>query len=235
MALPKLNDTPKYSVKIPSTQMTVRFRPFLVKEEKVLLLAMESDDTNDIILAILDTISACVADNIDVKKLTTYDVEYLFTQIRAKSVGETTSVNIECESCKEPNSVSIDINSINVEGLDGINYNVQLSPDMQLELKHPTYSDIFNDPTINGEDTTETLFAMIRHSMKNLKTEDEIINLENESAENLDEFVGSMNTEQFDQVRQFIDTVPVLQYDVEFDCKCGTHNKKELRGIQSFF
>jgi len=71
--------------------------------------------------------------------------------------------------------------------------------------------------------------------MKNLKTEDEIINLENESAENLDEFIGSMNTEQFDQVRQFIDTVPVLQYDVEFDCKCGTHNKKELRGIQSFF
>tara|TARA_R100000479_G_C6359256_1_gene192326 strand:- start:294 stop:1001 length:708 start_codon:yes stop_codon:yes gene_type:complete len=235
MALPKLNDTPKYSVKIPSTQMTVRYRPFLVKEEKVLLLAMESDDTNDIILAILDTISACVADNIDVKKLTTYDVEYLFTQIRAKSVGETTNVNIECESCKEPNAVSIDINSINVEGLDGINYNVQLSPDMQLELKHPTYSDIFNDPTINGEDTTETLFAMIRHSMKNLKTEDEIINLENESAENLDEFIGSMNTEQFDQVRQFIDTVPVLQYDVEFDCKCGTHNKKELRGIQSFF
>jgi|TARA_B100000035_G_scaffold51741_1_gene40356 hypothetical protein len=235
MALPKLNDTPKYSVKIPSTQMTVRYRPFLVKEEKVLLLAMESDDTNDIILAILDTISACVADNIDVNKLTTYDVEYLFTQIRAKSVGETTNVNIECESCKEPNAVSIDINSINVEGLDGINYNVQLSPDMQLELKHPTYSDIFNDPTINGEDTTETLFAMIRHSMKNLKTEDEIINLENESAENLDEFIGSMNTEQFDQVRQFIDTVPVLQYDVEFDCKCGTHNKKELRGIQSFF
>lgn len=235
MALPKLNDTPKYSVKIPSTQMTVRFRPFLVKEEKVLLLAMESDDNNDIILAILDTISACVADNIDVKKLTTYDVEYLFTQIRAKSVGETTSINIECESCKEPNTVSIDINSINVEGLDGINYNIQLSPDMELELKHPTYSDIFNDPIINGEDTTETLFAMIRHSMKNLKTEDEIINLENESAENLDEFVGSMNTEQFDQVRQFIDTVPALQYDVEFDCKCGIHNKKELRGIQSFF
>jgi hypothetical protein len=106
---------------------------------------------------------------------------------------------------------------------------------MQLELKHPTYSDIFNDPTINGEDTTETLFAMIRHSMKNLKTEDEIINLENESAENLDEFIGSMNTEQFDKVRQFIDTVPVLQYDVEFDCKCGHHNKHELRGIQSFF
>ena len=123
MALPKLNDTPKYSVKIPSTQKTVRFRPFLVKEEKVLLLAMESDDTKDIVLAILDTISACVADNIDVKKLTTYDVEYLFTQIRAKSVGETTSVSIECESCKEKNQVTVDINSIQVHGLNNVNYN----------------------------------------------------------------------------------------------------------------
>lgn len=235
MALPKLNDTPKYSVKIPSTQQTVRFRPFLVKEEKVLLLAMESDDTNDIILAILDTISSCVTDNIDVNKLTTYDVEYLFTQLRAKSVGETTTIGIECESCKEANQVKVDINSIEVHGLDNINYNITLSPNMILELKHPTYNDIINDPAIDGENPTETLFAMIRHCMKNLKTEDQIINLEDETAESIDDFVGSMNTEQFESVRDFIDNVPVMKYDVDFDCKCGHNNKRELSGIQSFF
>ena len=235
MALPKLNDTPKYSVKIPSTQATVRFRPFLVKEEKVLLLAMESDDTKDIVLAILDTISACVADNIDVKKLTTYDVEYLFTQIRAKSVGETTAVTIECESCKEKNQVTVDINSIEVHGLENVNYNILLSPDMELELKHPTYDDIINDPTIDEENPTETLFAMIRHCMKNLKTEEELINLENETPQSIDEFVGSMNTEQFESVREFVDNVPVMKYDIEFDCKCGHNNKRELSGIQSFF
>ena len=235
MALPKLNDTPKYSVKIPSTQKTVRFRPFLVKEEKVLLLAMESDDTKDIVLAILDTISACVADNIDVKKLTTYDVEYLFTQIRAKSVGETTSVSIECESCKEKNQVTVDINSIQVHGLNNVNYNVSLSPNMELELKHPTYDDIINDPTIDEENPTETLFAMIRHCMKNLKTEEELINLENETSQSIDEFIGSMNTEQFESVREFVDNVPVMKYDVEFNCKCGHNNKRELSGIQSFF
>tara|TARA_Y100001937_G_scaffold15006_3_gene20374 strand:+ start:5544 stop:6251 length:708 start_codon:yes stop_codon:yes gene_type:complete len=235
MALPKLNDTPKYSVKIPSTQKTVRFRPFLVKEEKVLLLAMESDDTKDIVLAILDTISACVADNIDVKKLTTYDVEYLFTQIRAKSVGETTSVSIECESCKEKNQVTVDINSIQVHGLNNVNYNVSLSPNMELELKHPTYDDIINDPTIDEENPTETLFAMIRHCMKNLKTEEELINLENETSQSIDEFIGSMNTDQFESVREFVDNVPVMKYDVEFDCKCGHNNKRELSGIQSFF
>jgi len=235
MALPKLNDTPKYSVKIPSTQMTVRFRPFLVKEEKVLLLAMESDDTKDIILAILDTISACVADNIEVNKLTTYDIEYIFTQIRSKSVGETTTVGIECESCKEPNQVKVDINSIQVQGLDKVNYNVSLSADMELELKHPTYSDIINDPAIDENNPTETLFAMIRHCMKNLKTEDQLINLEDETTENIDDFIGSMNTEQFESLTKFVDSVPVMQYDVEFDCECGHHNKKELRGIQSFF
>tara|TARA_Y100001972_G_scaffold126273_1_gene179608 strand:- start:33 stop:740 length:708 start_codon:yes stop_codon:yes gene_type:complete len=235
MALPKLNDTPKYSVKIPSTQQTVRFRPFLVKEEKVLLLAMESDDTNDIMLAVLDTISACVADDIDVNKLPTYDVEYLFTQIRAKSVGETTTIGIECESCKEPNQITIDINSIKVEGLDQVKFNVDLAPNMQLELKHPSYNDIFNDPSINEEDLTETLFAMVRHCMKTLKTEDQIINLEEETVDSIDDFIGSMNTEQFESIREFVDNVPAMKYDAEFDCKCGHHNKKELRGIQSFF
>ena len=196
---------------------------------------MESDDTKDIVLAILDTISACVADNIDVKKLTTYDVEYLFTQIRAKSVGETTSVSIECESCKEKNQVTVDINSIQVHGLNNVNYNVSLSPNMELELKHPTYDDIINDPTIDEENPTETLFAMIRHCMKNLKTEEELINLENETSQSIDEFIGSMNTEQFESVREFVDNVPVMKYDVEFDCKCGHNNKRELSGIQSFF
>lgn len=235
MALPKLNDAPKYSVTIPSSQQTIRFRPFLVKEEKILLLAMESEDPNDIILAILDTIAACVSDNVDINRLTTYDVEYLFTQIRSKSVGETTKVGIECESCKEQNEVVINIDGIKVDMPNDINYKIKLSNDFELEMKHPSYNDIFKDPMILEEESSETLFAMIRHCMKNLKTEDELINLENESAENLEEFIGSMNTEQFDSVRDFVENIPIMGYDVEFDCKCGTHNKKQLRGIQSFF
>jgi hypothetical protein len=235
MALPKLNDAPKYSVQVPSLQKTIRFRPFLVKEEKVLLLAMESENTDDILLAILDTVQACIADDVDVKKLTTYDVEYLFTQIRAKSVGETTKVGVNCQSCNEANEVVINIDSIEVKGLEGIEYSIQLSPDMQLQLSHPAYYTLFEDDDVKTDDPIESIFAMVRLSLDKLKTEDDIIDLKNESKENLDEFVGSMNTDQFQQVREFVENMPAMQYDVEFDCVCGHHNKHELRGIQSFF
>lgn len=235
MALPKLNDAPKYSVQVPSLQKTIRFRPFLVKEEKVLLLAMESENTDDILLAILDTVQACIADDVDVKKLTTYDVEYLFTKIRSKSVGETTKVGVNCQSCNEANEVVINVDSIEVQGLDKVEYNVQLSPDMELQLSHPAYYTLFEDDDIKTDDPIESIFAMVRLSLDKLKTEDDIIDLKNESKENLDEFIGSMNTEQFEKVREFVENMPAMQYDVEFDCKCGHHNKHELRGIQSFF
>ncbi len=235
MALPKLNDAPKYSVQIPSLQKTIRFRPFLVKEEKVLLLAMESENSDDILLAILDTIQACVVDDINVRKLTSYDVEYLFTQIRSKSVGETTKIGVECTSCSEQNEVTVQVDSIQVQGLENSHKTVHLSSEMELELSHPAYYDLFEDPNVKSGDPTETIFAMVRHSLDKLKTEDDIINLRNETAENLDEFIGSMNTEQFEGIREFVENAPAMQYDVEFNCKCGQHNKQELRGIQSFF
>ena len=105
MALPKLNDAPKYEIAVPSTGQKVRYRPYLVKEEKVLMLAMESQDQRSALNAIVDTIESCVQDDLNTKDLTTFDVEYLFTQIRSKSVGETAKIGVTCTHCDQQNEI----------------------------------------------------------------------------------------------------------------------------------
>src|SRR5210317_712407 len=107
MALPKLNDSPKYDLVIPSSKQKVRYRPYLVKEEKVLMMAMESQDMNAVLSAVVDTVAACVQDPIDKTKLAMFDVEYMFTQIRSKSVGETSKINVKCQHCEERNEVTV--------------------------------------------------------------------------------------------------------------------------------
>src|SRR6056300_818118 len=114
MALPKLNETPKYEVEIPSTGKTVRFRPYLVKEEKVLMMAFESGDQKAALRAIVDTIEACIVDKIDATNLATFDVEYLFTQIRSKSVGESSTLMIKCKECEKQNEYKFDVSQVNV-------------------------------------------------------------------------------------------------------------------------
>jgi hypothetical protein len=234
MALPKLNDTPKYSVDIPSMNKTVKFRPFLVKEEKVLLLAMESDEEDQVLGAILDTIESCIMDDINVMQLTTYDIEYLFTKIRGKSVGETTRVKLKCEACETENEVVIPLDDIKVVG-DDVDPIIELQPGMQLEMRHPAYYELKNDEHIQSGETAAATFAMIRHCLKAIKTEDNVISLKDESVQEVDEFIESMNTEQFEKVREFVETIPAMKHDVEFDCSCGHHNKIELKGMQSFF
>ena len=235
MALPKLNDAPKYSVEIPSQNKMVRFRPFLVKEEKILLMAMESEDNDHILHAIMDTIESCVNDDIDVKSLTTYDIEYLFTKIRGKSVGETATVNLECEACQAKNEVRIPLDDIKVVNDKEVPSAIELAPGMILEMRHPSYHELYADPHIQTGETAAATFAMVRHCMDKLKTEEELINLQQESPEEVDNFIESMNTDQFEAVREFIEYMPAMKHDVEFGCECGHHNKIELKGMQSFF
>ena len=235
MALPKLNEAPKYSITIPSTNKKVRFRPFLVKEEKVLLLAMESEDQDHILQAILDTITACVVDELDTRQLTTYDIEYLFTKIRAKSVGETTKVGLACEACETTNEIIIPVDDIGIKRNEDIKSIIELAPGMELELRHPSYLELFEDELVKSGETAAATFAMIRMCLKSLRTEDSIIELQKEDPKELDEFLESMNTTQFESIREWIENIPAMAHDIEFTCSCGHANKMELKGIQSFF
>ena len=138
MALPKLNDAPKYEIAVPSTGQKVRYRPYLVKEEKVLMLAMESQDQRSALNAIVDTIESCVQDDLNTKDLTTFDVEYLFTQIRSKSVGETAKIGVTCTHCDQQNEIEIKLDDIKVGNPDGLETNIELTDNITLLMRWPS-------------------------------------------------------------------------------------------------
>jgi hypothetical protein len=237
MALPKINDLPNYTVVIPSTGKTVKFRPYLVREEKTLLIASESQDMTLISNTILELINCCIVDPIDVKVLTPYDVEYLFTQIRAKSVGETTVVLYPCHSseCAHVNEVSINLTDIKVNS-SSANKSIKLTDTVTIEMKHIPYYDYANRDIIDSESDTETLYKTVVYSIEAVCTEDERILVKDEPIEDVFDFVNDLKPHQFELLKEFIENNPTLSYDAHFTCeKCSQPNTIYLRGLSDFF
>ena len=238
MALPKLNETIKYSVKIPSTGETVRYRPYLVKEEKVLMLALEQGDEQISLEAIADTLEACIEEPINARSLPIFDIEYLFTQIRSKSVGETTTIQAKCTECDTANEITVDISKVNIKVPKGANAKtVKLTNDITLEMKYPTIKDIA--PRMNkykNGNQTDQAFDMIAQCIDAVQMKDERFSLADESDEEVNAFIESFSTDQFMKVRDFIENMPRLKHDVDFVCgNCGHDNTLTLQGTADFF
>ena len=237
MALPKLsNDRPIYEMVIPSTKETVKFRPFLVKEQKSLLVAFESQDQKQILNSMLVCIESCVP-GVDVKKLATFDVDYMFTQVRSKSVGETSTVLSACTECNEENEVQINLTEINVES-NGIKTDiVQLNDEISVELKFPTYEDtLVYTNSEASTNVTENLFNSIASCLNAVQTKDENILIRQEPREEVDKFINSLTNEQLEKITNFINTMPTLMYEKKYNCKkCGHENTLQMKGLQDFF
>jgi hypothetical protein len=233
MALPKLNDVPSYDMVIPSTGEQVTFRPFLVKEQKVLLMALETQDNKQILKAIIDTIDACVEENINARTLATFDLEYMFTQIRAKSVGETSDVLLSCGECEHQNKVTVNVNEITVD-VSGIEKDVKISDAYTIRLRYPRY-ELMTE--VNAEDTAaDNMVKMIIGCLDKLLTEDEIISFDDETEDEVKAFVDNLTASQLQSVMEFINSIPALEHEVEFDCEeCETKNQITLKGIADFF
>ena len=235
MALPKLNDQPKFEITVPSTKEIHRFRPFLVKEEKVLLIALESNDQRQMLNSIADTVDACSNGSVRVNELTTYDIEYLFTQLRGKSVGETTKLQMICKECENTTEAVINLDDIKMTG-GTTSPLIEISPNISVELSYPAYVNMMNDDTIMGDDASAATFAMIRSCIKAVLTDDERIDMKDEDPKAVDEFIESMNSAQFQKIREFIDDMPAMKHNVEFTCdNCKHENKTVLEGMQAFF
>ena len=144
MALPKINDVPKYTTTIPSNGKTIHYRPFLVKEQKVLLIALESQDQQNILRAMVDTLKACIDENVDFYNLATFDIEYLFTKIRSKSVGESSTISITCESCNEQTPVKVNLDDIKID-VPAKNKIIQLTDTAKLIMRYPSYMSVLNN------------------------------------------------------------------------------------------
>lgn len=244
MALPRVNETLNFTMKIPSTGKTVKYRPYLVKEEKILLQAFESKDTVTCLQAMCDTISSCLdeKEKVDVMQLATFDIEYMFTQLRSKSVGESSEISVKCKNteCNAANEVSVNLEnlSVDVSSEDKI---VKISDQFSVELQYPTYKNMLaneeaKSPSNTQDQNMNDVLEMIAGAIVAIMTEDERIDCRGESQKELMAFLDSMTASQLQNLSTFFEDMPSLKHKVEFDCKeCETHNELELKGLSDFF
>jgi hypothetical protein len=235
MALPQLNSTPSYRITIPSLGKKTTFRPFLVKEQKALLIAYETQDKTDMVRAITRTIHACIEEPIE-ETLTTFDVDYLFTQIRAKSVGEVVDLSIKCEECNMSNDVSIELDDIQMSKETQSDV-IELTEDVSLKMRYPSYDDFLsNEKLLDTESMTESLMELIMVCLDSVLTEEERFSIKDESKEDVINFIDSMTSDQFERVTEFVQNMPAISKDIEFTCvSCKHENKRTLQGMDDFF
>ena len=235
MPLPIVNEVPRYTLTVPSTKKEFRYRPFLVKEQKVLLIALESQDNKQILSSIVDTISSCIEEDLDKSSLTTFDVEYMFTRIRAKSVGETSKIIVKCSECEADNDHEVQLDQINVEVPDKIE-KIQLNDQYTLKLKYPMYSHMTKADLSEGASSAETLYYLTIGCLDSLQSEEENFSFKDETKKDTEDFLDSLTSEQFSEIMEFVNTVPSLTHDIEFTCTtCNKDNTYTLRGINDFF
>ena len=235
MALPKLNVTPKFELTVPSSGKKHKFRPYLVKEEKILLLAFESKDIGQITEAMVEVIDSCAESNLGIKNLSTFDVEYLFTQIRSKSVGEVVTLNLACTHCEKENEVKVNLEDIKVD-MPKISNVIKLTNEISVEMKWPSYNDVMNEELATEELTTEAMFDIVIKCIAAILTEEERYNLEDSTKEEIVEFLESLTSGQFQELAKFMSNMPKMKADVNYVCSgCGESNKLELEGMADFF
>lgn len=232
MSLPKLNETPRYEFVIPSTGKKVKFRPYLVKEEKVLMIAAESKDAKQMMNAILDTVSACVVDKFNTNTLTTFDLEYIFIKLRSKSVGESSTLAVSCQSCEHRNEYSLNLEGIECTSKGEKKSNmIKLTDDIIIEMKYPSYRDIEV-----SDDQNEMGFSLLANSIAAVHTNGERIDVADEPKESIRSFLESMTRSQFEMIAEFLTDMPTVKAAVKFNCKkCSASNEFDIKGIQSFF
>ena len=229
MALPKL-ETPTYDLILPSTGEKVKYRPFLVKEYKILLTALDSD-SEEIYKIVTDLVDVCTFNKLKVKELPNFDIEYLFLNIRAKSIGEKTSLNLECTNCENKITFDLDITKAEVKKHSDHTTKILITDKVGLEMRYPVFGEIVGIyDNFNSENVVDLLCSCI----KTVYTDEEQYN--EYTREELVEFVNSFSRTQFEKLEQFFLTMPKITQKVEQVCdKCGTSNEVNLEGLQNFF
>ena len=234
MALPKL-ETPKYTCVLPLSKKTVEYRPFLVGEQKILLIAQESDDANQQIREMIRMIDVC-CDDIKAEFLASADLEYLFLQVRIKSAGETSEVIIPCSECKKDNTIIINLESTEVlrEG-EEISNIVKITPNISLDLQYPNYK-VIQQLDANKADDTKQVFEVVAKCVNAIIDGDEIHTRDDFTSKEIVSFLDSMSMDMFEKVQEFFSSAPSLVIKHNYDCKeCNTNNTLDLKGIGSFF
>lgn len=237
MPLPKIS-TPTFELELPSTGQTINYRPFLVKEEKVLLFALESEDTKQISNAVKTVIKNCISTKgIKVEELPTFDIEYLFLNIRGKSVGEELEVNLICPDDGQTTvPVSINVEDIEIQKEEGHTTQIKVTDEVMLEMKYPSLNQFIKQNfQVEGNDA-EKSFDMIASCVSQIFTEEEVWTAEDCTKKEIIEFLEQMNSTQFRKIEKFFTTMPKLSHTVKIkNPKTGVESEVVLEGLASFF
>ena len=233
MALPKLN-TVTYDLTLPSTGQKLEYRPFLVKEQKALMIAQESEDTTQIEKAFAQILNDCVIDDVDPYALPMFDVEYIFLRIRGKSVGEKVKLNLLCPDDEETRvEVEINLEDVDVQMQKDHTNTIELSEGISMIMKYPCLKDMTG---FDAEGEITNLFEMIRRCIHEVRQGDTIYNRVDITDKELDEFIDSMSAENFEQVTNFFNTMPKLIHVVEVkNPKTKKKSEVPIEGLQNFF
>jgi hypothetical protein len=240
MALPKI-DVPTYEITLPVSKKQIRYRPFLVKEQRNLLMAMESDDSASVHSAIRDILYNCtLTENVDIEKLPIVDVEFYFINLRAKSVGEVVESKYRCNNIvndKECNNLmeqNINLLDVKVEMDNAVSSEIQLNDKLMIKMKYPEFG-IVKD-SINLENETAVTFNMLANSIEYIYDGEQFYYGHETPLEEMVEFVEMMNQEQFGKIENFFNNLPKMKNKLEMTCsKCGFHHTINVEGLESFF
>jgi hypothetical protein len=239
MALP-MNTMPTFTLTVPSTGKPVKYRPFLVKEEKALMIAQQSEDPGVMIDTLKGVIKSCVIDDINVDSLAVFDLEYIFTQIRGKSVGEIVELMFACDNDhgeqndKAKSKIKVDLSTIEVTRDPSHTNKIMLFGDCGVVMKYPNVN-VIKQLEIGTDDVSE-IFNIVVASIDCIFQGDDIYYAHEQSKEELNQFLNNLTSEQFKKIQTFFETMPKLTTTVEYKCPiCNKEHKKVLEGLQSFF
>lgn len=231
MPLPKL-EVPSYEFVLPSTGKTVKFRPFLVKENKILLTLVDSD-LHEMARGVTEIVDVCTFNNLDMSRMTHFDIEYAFLQIRAKSLGDNVDVIVNCPcGAKIPHTASLaDVKVVKTEGFTN---KIKLTDTIGITMRYPTFEEIAT--LFDNEFKPDIIFKMVRDCVDVVYDGEDVFDRTSFTQEELDEFLNSLSKDQFEKIEKYFTEMPKVVQPIEADCpECKTHNKLTLEGMQNFF
>ena len=233
MALPKL-DTPTYQLELPSNQQVVKYRPFLVKEQKILMMAQDADDKEDSYNMLAEIVDGCTFNNVDIKTMPIFDFEYLFMKIRCKSVGESTELSVLCPDDNETRvPITVNLDEIDVQVEDGHSNVVGVNDSIKIIMRYPTVNDI---KSVGEAETLNNVMTLLKVCIHEIHDGDTIHNMIDVTSKELDEFIDSLPTETFEKMATFFDTMPKLTHVIEVkNPKTEVTSEVVIQGMESFF
>ena len=247
MALPKVM-TPTYELTIPSSGEKISYRPFLVKEEKILLMAIEEGSPASMVKAMRDIISACTENRVKVKDLAPFDIEYFFLQLRGRSIGDVINLdlrkpnNVVCEeeegeNCNQVCNINVKIDDIVVDSSEQIENRIELTDTIGVKMNYPQLETVSKYAgTLGVNMKSEDIFKLINECIEYIWDEDEIFKAKDYTKKELTEFIESLSTDQFSKIRDYFEGMPRLKHTIEWKCpKCDKKTPMLLEGIDAFF